>query len=146
MPTVIRNTAQTAAVLQRRFLPRVISKIIAIANVQASDTKVPVVQQPNPSGRTEGGVAAAALVVIVRVVLPPAFTGEALKAHVAPVGKPEQLAGLKVTVSLKPLTATTVSTVSPVPPAVVTVSAAGFEEITKSAAPPLPTFHSLTRL
>src|ERR1700691_3788340 len=146
MPSAIRNAAQAAAVLRRRFLPRLMSKRIAIANAQASDANVPRVQRPRPSGRTDGGAVAAASVVMVSVVVPPAFTGDALKLQVAPVGRPEQLEGLNATVSVKPLTATTVSTVLPVPPAVVTVTAAGLEEITKSAAPPLPTFHCLTRL
>ncbi len=83
---------------------------------------------------------------MVSVVVPFALTGELVKLHVAPVGRPAQLVLLKLTVSLKPLTGTTVSTVVPVPPAVLTVTAAGLEETMKSAAPPLPTFHSLTRL
>src|SRR5580704_18363949 len=144
-PTAIRNTTQAAAVLQRRFLPRVTSKIITRANAPASDANAPLVQRPEPSGRTAGGAAAMALVIIVTVVVLLAPTCGVPKLQVAPAGRPVQLALLKLTVSLKPLTATTVSTVLPEPPAVLTVIAAGSADNTKSA-PPLPTFHWLTRL
>src|SRR5580704_984196 len=83
---------------------------------------------------------------MVSVVVPFALTGELVRLQVEPVGRPGQLVALNATVSLKPWTGTMVRTVVPVPPAVLTVTAAGLEEIMKSAAPPLPTFHSLTRL
>ena len=146
IPTDSRKTAQAAAVLQRRFLPRVTSKIITNANAQASDANAPGVHRPEPSGRTDGGATAIALVIIVSVVLLPALTCEVPKLQVAPVGRPVQLLLVKLTVSLKPFTARTLSTVLPEPPAVLTAIAAGSADSTKSAAPPLPIFHWLTRL
>src|SRR5271156_5227217 len=146
IPTDIRKTTQAAAVLQRRFLPRVMSKIMAIPNAHASDANLPLVQRPKPSGRIARGAVAAALVAMVSVVLLPALTCEVPKLQVAPAGRPVQQLLVKLTVSLKPLTARTVSTVFPEPPAVLTVIAAGSADSTKSAAPPLPAFHLLTRL
>lgn len=121
-------------------------RMIPITNAQLNATVAFVVQRLRSKGRDVGVTMAEEPAVIVSVVVPLALTEDELKLQLAPDGKPEQAELAKLTEPLKPFTGTTVNVVVPVPPALAMFTAAGLAEITKSAAPPLPTPHSFTRL
>lgn len=147
-PATPRNAAKTkqaAAMPQRRFPRRSAKKNTRTVSRPANVNRTGARQTPKMLGPADGGTAPEAAVWIVSVVVPLVLTGDALKLHVAPFGRLPHDEAENVTVSEKLFTGTIVSVVVPDWPAV-TLIAAGDAEITKSAAPPLPTLHSFTRL